>query len=144
MSSGQQPKGLDLQGENEISTYKGELTPRFVMEQMAKIQNAFPALPSGFYEAMSARLKEAGFCNERLSDAVNHVIDTCIYPQPTIAQFISFDKKVKLYSYQDMLKMADDGLWSESFQAVKLDGRTFPVWAHIDDIKKFNLQIFKK
>ena len=33
---------------------------------------------------------------KRFFDAVNYTIDNCIYPEPTIAQILSYDKKIYL------------------------------------------------
>jgi hypothetical protein len=59
---------------------------------IAKIKKAFPALPVEFYDILCEKIKEHNFTDHRLVKAVNHVIDSCIYPTPTIAQFITFDK----------------------------------------------------
>jgi hypothetical protein len=59
---------------------------------MEKIKNSFPSLSAGFYDILCDRLKANNFTDEKLQNAVNHVIDTCIYPIPTIANFISFNK----------------------------------------------------
>lgn len=59
---------------------------------MIKVSQAFPTLPEPFYDLLCERIKEHGFTDERLKKSVNYVIDHCIYPTPTIAQFISFDK----------------------------------------------------
>jgi len=60
---------------------------------MEKIKHAFPSLQKEFYDVLCDRLKEHEFSDERLLKAVNHVIDTCIYPIPVIANFIIFDKE---------------------------------------------------
>lgn len=71
------------------------------MESIKKIKLAFPDLPAGFYDVLSERIKSKGFSDERLNDAVNHVIDTCKYPKPTVANFISFGgKKATHVTYQ--------------------------------------------
>ncbi len=92
----------------EISSYKGELTEKCMIESATKIKIAFPSLPVQFYDLLTQRIKDKGFSDERLSDAVNHVIDNCIYPTPTIAQFLSYDKNIKIYTYDQMLKMNDE------------------------------------
>lgn len=123
----------------EISLYRGTLTPKFVIQTVGKIKKAFPALPIGFYEVFDDRIQEHGFNDDRLRDAVNNVIDTCPYPTPTIANFISFDKKFKIYTYNEFLKMCDEGIGT-NLKALKFPDRIYPVWAHIDDIKKHSLK----
>jgi len=64
---------------------------KVVSNNMAKIKDAFPTLQKGFYDLLCQRLKANEFSDEKLSEAVNHVIDNCNYPNPTIANFINYD-----------------------------------------------------
>lgn len=57
---------------------------------MQKIKKSFPSLEAEFYDILCDRLKENEVTDNELTEAVNHVIDTCIYPTPTIAQFITY------------------------------------------------------
>jgi hypothetical protein len=130
-----------IQQQDELSIYNGPLTTPCVIQNMKMIKYAFPALPEGFYEVLSQRIKEQKFSDERLTDAVNYVIDNCVYPTPTIAQFISFDKKFKVLSYEDMVNKTNDfgaEIWN-SYKCVSLPGRTKKVWIHIDDIITYKL-----
>jgi hypothetical protein len=124
---------------NEISLYSGELTPKVVIDNVSKIKKAFPTLPTGFYDILSDRIKDKGFCDERLTDAVNHVIDNCPYPTPTIANFISYDKTVKFKTWNDMTR---DDLWN-AYVAVKFPDRPLVVWIHKNDIAQFNLKQYE-
>ena len=89
----------------EMSIYRGELTKICLGESIMKLKQTFPSLPNDFYDVFSDRITDNKFNNDRLKASINHVIDNCVYPVPTIAQFISFDKHIKLYTYQDMMKM---------------------------------------
>ncbi len=126
---------------NEISIYKGELSTKCVISNIAKLKKAFPTLPAGFYDVFSDRLIANGFCDTRLNDAVSDVIDNCIYPTPTIGTFISFDRKFKVYHYHDMIKMSDEigsEIWN-SYKPVAFPERETTVWVHVDYIKRYNL-----
>lgn len=91
----------------EVSFYKGEeLTKKCATDQIVKIKKAFPELPIEFYDVFIDRLKENSFNNDRLIDAVNHVIDTCEFPKPTIAKFVSYDRRVKLRDHVYMSDLA--------------------------------------
>ena len=94
------------------------------------MKKSFPALPADFYDSLSERLKANGFCDERLNDAVNHVIDTCLYPTPTIANIISFDKTIKFKTHDEMCR---DELWGQ-YLPVKFPDRPKVVWIHANDI----------
>jgi hypothetical protein len=133
------------QHSNEISIYNGPLTMDVIINSAAKIRAAFPALPIEFYEVFDERIKGNGFCNERLLDAVNHVIDHCVYPTPTIAQFISFDRRFKAFKYEEMLSKLDEfgaEIWLSYF-SIKYHGMEKPLWVHINDIKEFKLEQYK-
>lgn len=107
---------------------------------VAQIKKAFPSLPITFFDTFDDRIRANNFSNQRLMDAVAYVIDNCVYPQPTIAHFISFDRKVKAYSYDEICnlitnheaKMAD-------YKAITRKSRLKPVFIHINDIVKFNI-----
>lgn len=132
---------LELSG--EISIYKnGPLTGPCLINSIATIQKAFPSLPIGFYDVFTFRLTENGFTDDRLKDAINNVIDTCVYPTPTIAQFISFDKRVKVYKYPEIVKMVDndDPAAFDRYKRIEIEGLPEAVWIHINDIKKYNLK----
>lgn len=120
---------------NEISIYSGELTPRAVIENVARIKMAFPSLPAGFYDILSERIKENKFCDDRLVDAVAHVIDNCRYPNPSVADFISFDRTLKFKTWHEMTK---EDCWS-TYLPVKFPDRPKVVWIHANDIANHGL-----
>lgn len=80
--------------DDTVSVYKGELTSQGIIEGLAAIKKAFPLLTQDFYDILIDRLNANEFNNDRFHDAVVNVIDTCIYPTPTIANFISYDKRI--------------------------------------------------
>jgi hypothetical protein len=133
--------------ENEISLYRGELTPRCLVECSAKVQKAFPALTPGFFEVFSEAVRNNGFSNDRLKDAVSHVIENCVYPAPTIAQFISWDKRIKVLTYEEMLKKTDElggdktagRIFESEYKPIKFANRVKAVWVHVNDIKMYNI-----
>lgn len=126
-----------------MSVYKGDLTTQFVIESSAKLMKSFPALPKEFFEIFGDRIKDNEFNDSRLNDAVNYVIDNCVYPTPTIAQFISFDRNVKLYSYDDMIKKTNENKKAfEIYKSVKVKNLPKPMWASINDIQKYNLELY--
>lgn len=132
---------------NEVSIYSGELTQRAVVECIAIVKKAFPTLPLGFYDVLIDRIQEQGFNDARLRDAIMHVVDTCIYPTPTIASFISFDVRFKCYTYDEIAQLVHEGKAKAAgidYRAVLLPDRPRPVWVHVTDIEKFNLTTVNK
>ena len=127
----------------EVSLYDDQLTKEVIVEMTLKIKSAFPTLPPGFFDTLQDRIKENGFTNQRLKDAVNHVIDNCVYPTPTVANFMSFDKKVKLYSHVDITYMLNDNPKAfEYYRPIKFNS-AYPVYASLIDIEKYNLELAK-
>lgn len=131
----------------ELSFFKGELTKKTIVQANIKLKNAFPALPVEFFDIFSDRIKDNNYNDERLKAAINHVIDNCIYPTPTIAQFIQFDKCFKLYDYTQYLKLIDElgARANEYYKSVRIDSQQKkPAWVHVNDIEKYNLELWNK
>lgn len=121
--------------------YSGVLANEVAAINITKIKAAFPALPDAFFDILASRIIDNDFCNERLTDAVNHVIDTCQYPTPTVADFVSFDRKIKVFNYEEMLKKGGEfgnEIW-KNYGAIQFKNRAKKVWVHIDEIKMYNL-----
>jgi len=125
-----------------VSVYAGELTTKNWIDNVKRLKKTFPGLTEGFYDVLAERLTDNMFSDQRLTDAVKHVIDTCIYPTPTIAQFISFDRRIELLKYEDMLRKTDEmGEWIwKHYKPIQLPDREMKVWIHVDDIKKYNIK----
>jgi len=71
------------------------------------------------------------------------VIDNCIYPTPTIAQFISFDKKIKIYDYLQFLELNDEhnNTARKYFTPINVDGEM--MYARNKDVKQFKLELWQ-
>jgi len=121
--------------------YAGVFTNEVAAINIARIKAAFPTLHDAFFDILASRIIDNDFCNERLTDAVNHVIDTCQYPNPSVAEFISWDRTFKVFTYEDMLKKTNDmgtEIWN-NYRAVQFKNREKKVWVHVDDVKMYNL-----
>lgn len=118
----------EAEGCYSLTSYRGEITPQCVAKNVARIKAAFPALAPEFYKVMAERLIEKGFSDERLTDAVNHVIDTCQYPTPTLANFLSFDLRVKIIDYNQLCGqvLRQEVSWSD-FAKIKINDRLYYV-----------------
>lgn len=139
-------KSSDSIYHSEISVYKGALVSNeSVVNYSIKIRHAFPSLPPEFYDVLLEMIKEEGFTDERFRDAVHHVIKTCHYPTPTIADFISFDKRFKVLTYDELLKKGNE-LGPEAikfYKPVKFPEKEKPAWVHVDDIKRYKLELYE-
>lgn len=130
----------------ELSAYFGQLTPIATAKTIKRLKSAFPDLPDSFHDVISERIFEIGFNDDRFRDAVNHVIDNCVYPKPTIAQFLTFDKRIKLYDYNQYVKLNNElnGMAGKFYKSVEVPGMSKPMWAKITDVEQFNLKLWKK
>lgn len=130
----------------ETSIYKGELTKKGIAENLALIKAAFPKLENLYFDILKEMLKDDGFVDERLKDAVKHVIKTCVYPEPTIANFLSYDKNIKVYDYNQYLKLVDEiGLKTgDLYKSVRFHNAKKPAWVHVNDIQQYNLTPWNK
>lgn len=128
------------EGVYTVSIYTDELTDKTISTCLAKIAMAFPDLPATWYNVFMEMIKTAGYTNQRLIDAVNHVILTCEYPKPTIAKIISYDKQLKLYTYYEMVKLVGEfgeKVWS-LYKVVNLPSRA-KMWACISEAEALNM-----
>ena len=125
-----------------------------------KLSKAFPELTAEFYDIFADRLKDNSFTDKRLNDAVNSIIDTCIYTDShnvivrwdadffilfKYRLFEQFDKKMKLYSYDDVMKMNNEVSGAfERYRPVQIGNLKKPLFASLNDIQENNLVVFKK
>ena len=127
---------------SEISVYSGELTQRSLIKNIAKIKIAFPDLDKGFYSILIEMARDCNFSDERFEDAVKNVICTCVYPRPTVAQFLSWDKKIKLYTYDQILKLNNElnGNAFKYYKAVIIPGVKTSYYASVSDIEQYKMK----
>lgn len=125
---------------NEISVYTGELNRNTIASEIKKLQVSFPSLEPEFFNVLSERVVMNGFSDQRLKDAIAHVIDTFTYQRPSIASIISFDHKVKLYDYHEVSELVTQNRSSfDDFGHYKKNERMF--WIRKTDASKFNIPL---
>lgn len=127
---------------NSISVYTDDrFTVKTEIDCVRKLKNAFPSLPIGFYDILHDRIVDNGFSEQRLKDAVKNVIDTCVYPTPTIANIISWDKRVKLYSYNEMTDLVmkyGSATWNE-YGKKEIKGKVF--WINRTEALQYGIKL---
>ena len=125
-----------------LSIYSGERTKKGVADVTAKIVKAFPGWSEDQTEILKDRFAENGFTDQRMMDAVNHVIDTYEgYGKiPNIANFVQYDKRYQVYTYSQICTAHDKSeLVMSDYEPIDL-GHDKPRFAKSDDIAKFNLK----
>ena len=53
-------------------------------------------------------IDEEKFTDRRLDDAIKNLVKTCLYPEPTIASVLSYDRLCKLWTYDEALAYSND------------------------------------
>lgn len=130
---------------DSISIYgTGQVTENGWKKSAIVLSKTYPLLSSDFLDVLHGRLQENEFTDARLEAAIKHVIDTCPYPTPTIANFISYDRHIEFLSYPQMLKKNDElgGSGFKYYKAVDV-GLSKPKYASAVDIEKYNLKLWK-
>lgn len=97
------------QQKNEVSIYgQGKVTANCLAHNIVKLKRAFPKLGEGWYLMLEEMIDEENFTDRRFDDAVKNLIKTCLYPEPTIANVLSFDRLSKLWTYDEALAYSND------------------------------------
>lgn len=124
----------------ELSTFTDGWDHRKNAESIKRIKQAFPNLNDDYFDVLFEMLKKENFTSQRFSEAVDYVIKTCVYPTPTIAQFLRYNRTVKLYDYGQMIDAAEKNkdIFSERLP-IQIDGYVF--WAKKKDVEMFNLEL---
>lgn len=115
--------------ECSISLYGGEPAgAQEIAVSISRLMVAFPKMENEFFNLLSERVRANKFTTKRLNDAINHLIDNFNYKELNIADIVKFDRKVKLYSYNDVCKMVSKGEASFTDFAIKeIDGTHYRV-----------------
>ena len=86
---------------------------------------AFPNAKAGFFDIVMERVKENGFSDQRLIDAVNNLIDNFRYPNPMVSDIVSFDKRIKLHTHSEVCNKIGQGYRWEDFEIVERNNTKF-------------------
>lgn len=103
-------------------------TPECVVTSIARLKVAFPKMQKEFFDMLAERAIANRFTNERLKDAVNFTIDNFQYKELNISDIITYDKKVKLYTYDEVIRMVQkDGLSFDDFIKKEINGIVYRI-----------------
>lgn len=101
-----------------LSLYTDEpFCPKACFKELATITELY-GISKEFVCILVEALNNNHFTNLRFKDAVRHVVETLKSRKPTIADFISYDDFVKLYSWYEMNKLVQNGAHNEDFFCV--------------------------
>ena len=109
---------------DELSLYTDTpATPDQIKQELKKLVSAFPDIDNQYVIVLIDRMVANRFTRNRVFDAINNIIDNCHYKRPMIAEIVGFDKKVRLYTYSEMLSKCTPQYTTENFESIELDGK---------------------
>ena len=130
------------QDTHSVSIYKGKLTEVQLVNQIGKIKRVFPKFSKSALLVLQDRFADNKFTDQRMMDSVNHVIDsyTSWAREPNIGDFISFDRKIRIWNYKEVL---------EKYESPESMRRAFTEhifieenrYALSEDLIKFNIMV---
>ena len=138
------PKGMPAQlelsrveiqegGHYEISLYGDEIaTPEDILPACVRLRGSFPKMDDVFFNLLSERIVEKKFTAQRLKDAVNYLIDNFQYKELNISDVIRFDKRLKLYTYNDVCCLLPHGYTFNDFERRIIKSQSF--WVKKTDL----------
>lgn len=93
----------------EVSLYgDGKVSPECLALNIVRLKDSFPKLENGWYRQLQRFIEAERFTDKRFDDAVDNLIKTCVYPEPTIASLLGYDKKAKLYTWFELGNISKD------------------------------------
>ena len=131
----------DASGEYRLSKYVDPLTDSGITNAMKLAKTFFPELPPTFFAGLTIMVRDCKFTDKRLMDAVKHVAKNCVYPKPTAAEFLRFDRHVVAYTYDQIVNLQIHTFGSVAhptvfdwYESVMLPGNLKRVWIHKNDL----------
>jgi len=98
----------------------------FVNNEMKRLRGAFPKIHEEYYFILTERIIAKQMTVDQIHDAISRVIDTCIYPVPGMAEILSHDRKVQLYSHKMIVDtMIPKGYDFSDFEMIEIDGKNY-------------------
>lgn len=134
---------------NKLSIYgKGEVSTECLAKGKKIIKASKPELPNDWYDVLDYMIERNGFTNQRFMDAVEVMITTCVYPKPSHADILSYDKFIDAYTWEELLTKVKDasneyrGKYLQSFIRIIHYGEER--WCKKEDAIKYKLELWQK
>jgi len=149
LQSNQQNEQLEKCKENKLSIYGiGKVSAESYAQGAKLIRGSKPKLSTGWYEILEIMLDQDGFTDQKFKDAVQVMISTCPYPEPSHADILSYDKFIDAYTWEELLTNVKDasneyrGKYLESFVRIIHYGEER--WCKKEDAIKYKLELWKR
>ena len=144
-----QTEQLESSEKNKLSVYnKGKVSAENFALGVVLIRKSKSKLSEGWYEVLQIMLDQNGFTDERFKDAVQVMISTCPYPEPSHAEILSYDKQIDAYTWDELLKITKD--YSPQSRGKFLDNYVRVIhygqerWVLKEEAIKYKLELWKK
>ena len=122
----------------QVSIYhKGKkATQEQLTRNIAKLEMAFPKMQGEFFKILLDRLDANNFSNKRLENAVNYVIDKFQYKELNVADVISWDRKINIYTYSQICNLIQKSMINgfEDTEIREINGTNF--WVLKSDLAR--------
>ena len=117
-------------GTLELSLYPiGEPTETTLNRAIDRLKVAFPYQNSQFFELLKERVIFHKFSDERLRDAIDNIIDNYTYKTLTIANIISYNKTIPLYTMRQKVSIVNSYTMERrqppQFEVVTIDNTAY-------------------
>lgn len=123
-------------GEFSISLYSdGIAEKKEIATGMAKLCAAFPKMEQAFWSILAERIFANNFTKERMREAVEYVLDNFRYKELNVSDVIQFDKRVKLYTWNDVYRITGQ-IPHPDFEKREIDGKKY--WIKKVDLLNLN------
>lgn len=149
MQGWQQTEQLEKCKENKLSIYRtGKVSVESLAQGIKFIRGSKPELSNDWYDVLEIMLDQNGFTDQRFKDAVQVMISTCVYPKPSHADILSYDKFIDAYTWEELLTNVKDasneyrGKYLESFVRIIHYGEER--WCKKEDAIKYKLELWKR
>lgn len=118
----------------EVTLYKGEpATKAEIAKETASLMAAYPKQTDAFMAVLMQQIVDDRWPIERVQDAVKSILRKATYPTFTIAEFMSYDKPMKLYTHAGYCWLINNGRAKDAdccgeksdFGKIIVDGKCF-------------------
>ena len=118
---------MNLNGELGLSLYQDTYaTPDNIASAIKRLRGAFPKMGGEFFDILYERIDKNKFTKQRLEDAVNNVLDNFRYKELNVADIISYDKRVRLYTYTQICdEIANGRATTDDYERVERAGKNY-------------------
>ena len=126
---------MNLNGELGLSLYQDTYaTPDNIASAIKRLRGAFPKMGGEFFDILYERIDKNKFTKQRLEDAVNNVLDNFRYKELNVADIVSYDKRVRLYTYTQICdEIANYRATTDDYERVERAGKNY--WVKKVDIE---------